>query len=40
VTANAAPAEGRVLYGNVEVRTDSDVLVGRGDVIVQEVTEP
>ena len=40
VTANQAPAEGRVLYGNVEVRTDANVLVGRGDVIVEEVTEP
>jgi hypothetical protein len=37
VTANVAPAEGRVLYGNVEVRTDADVLVGRGDVIVESV---
>jgi hypothetical protein len=24
-----------VLYGNVEVRTDRDVLVGRGEVIVE-----
>jgi hypothetical protein len=38
VTAAAAPAAGRVLYGNVEVRTDTDVLVGRGDVIIQSVT--
>ena len=38
VTANAAPGAGRVLYGNVEVRTDADVLVGSGDVIVQSVT--
>jgi hypothetical protein len=37
VTANAAPASGRVLYGNVEVRTDTNVLVGSGDVIVQNV---
>jgi Subtilase family len=38
VTASAAPATGRVLFGNVEVRTDENVLVGRGDVIVQSVT--
>ena len=38
VTANEAPASGRVLYGNVEVRTDTNVLVGTGDVIVQSVT--
>ena len=35
VTANTAPAEGRVLRGTVDVRTDTNVLVGRGDVIVQ-----
>ena len=40
VTAAVAPAEGRVLYGNVEVRTDADVLVGRGDVIVESVIAP
>ena len=38
VTADAAPAAGRVLYGNVEVRTDTNVLVGSGDVVVQNVT--
>jgi hypothetical protein len=38
VTANAAPAAGRVLYGNVEVRTDTNVLIGRGDVIVESVS--
>ena len=38
VTANAAPASGRVLYGNVQVRTDTNVLVGQGDVIVESVT--
>ena len=32
------PAAGRVLLGNVQVRTDSNVLVGSGDVIVQAVT--
>jgi hypothetical protein len=38
VTANAAPAPGRVLLGNVQVRTDANVLIGSGDVIVQSVT--
>jgi hypothetical protein len=38
VTANAAPAGGRVLLGAVEVRTDTNVLVGLGNVIVQSVT--
>ena len=38
VTANAAPATGRVLLGNVQVRTDTNFLVGSGDVIVQSVT--
>ena len=38
VTANAAPAAGRVLLGQVEVRTDANVLVGSGNVIVESVT--
>ena len=38
VTANAAPAAGRVLLGAVEVRTDANVLIGSGVVIVQSVT--
>jgi hypothetical protein len=38
ITANEAPASGRVLYGNVEVRTDTNVLVGSGDVIINNVT--
>ena len=38
VTANAAPAAGRVLLGSVQVRTDSNVLVGSGHVVVQSVT--
>ena len=38
VTANEAPAAGRVLAGNVEVRTDTNLLVGSGQVIVQNVT--
>lgn len=38
VVANAAPAAGRVLLGNVQVRTDGNVLVGSGDVVVESVT--
>ena len=38
VTANAGPAAGRVLLGNVQVRTDANVLVGSGDVVVQSVS--
>ncbi|MFI5693148.1 S8 family serine peptidase [Kribbella sp. NPDC051586] len=38
VTPTAAPASGRVLYGNVEVRTDTNVLIGSGDVIIQSVS--
>ncbi len=38
VTANAAPAEDRVLYGNVEVRTDTNVLVGSGAVVIESVS--
>lgn len=38
VTANAAPAAGRVLLGRVEVRTDANVLVGSGEVVIQSVT--
>jgi subtilisin family serine protease len=38
VTVNAAPAAGRVLLGQVEVRTDANVLVGSGNVIVESVT--
>ncbi len=37
VTANVAPAAGRVLYGNVRVLTDTNIQVGSGDVIVQSV---
>ncbi len=40
VTANAVPAAGRVLLGNVQVRTDANVLVGQGDVVVNEVVTP
>ncbi|MGH2806726.1 MAG: pre-peptidase C-terminal domain-containing protein, partial [Actinomycetota bacterium] len=38
VTANEAPASGRVLFGNVEVRTSDNILVGSGDVIVRSVS--
>ena len=38
VTAKAQPGAGRVLYGNVLVRTDGNVTVGSGDVIIQNVT--
>ncbi|HEX6919702.1 MAG TPA: S8 family serine peptidase [Actinomycetes bacterium] len=38
VTVNAAPAAGRVLLGNVQVRTDANVLIGSGDVVVESVT--
>jgi len=38
VTAKAAPATGRVLLGNVQVHTNSNVLVGQGDVVVENVT--
>ena len=38
VTANSVPAAGRVLLGNVQVRTDANVLIGQGDVVVQSVT--
>jgi hypothetical protein len=40
VTANAAPAAGRVLLGNVQVRTDTNVLVGSNDVVVENVVSP
>jgi hypothetical protein len=38
VTANAAPDAGRVLLGAVEVRTDANILIGSGDVIISSVT--
>ena len=38
VTVGSAPGAGRVLLGNVEARTDGDVLVGTSDVIVQSVS--
>ena len=38
VAVTEAPASGRVLYGNVQVRTNGNVLVGSGDVVVQSIT--
>jgi Subtilase family len=38
LTANERPTAGRVLLGNVEARTDADVVVGSADVIVQSVS--
>ncbi|MCM0675375.1 S8 family serine peptidase [Micromonospora phytophila] len=38
VTAKVAPAGGRVLYGTVQVRTDSNILIGSGDVVVESVS--
>jgi hypothetical protein len=38
ITAKVVPATGRVLYGNVQVRTDTNVLIGSGDVIIESVT--
>jgi hypothetical protein len=38
VTPTADPGPGRVLYGNVQARTDANVLIGQGDVIVQSVS--
>jgi hypothetical protein len=38
VTANAVPASGRVLFGRVNVVTDTNAVIGSGDVIVESVT--
>ena len=38
ITAQDTPAAGRKLYGNVEVRTNDGILVGRNDVIIENVT--
>ena len=37
VTANVVPAAGRVLLGAVQVRSDTDVLIGSNDVVVSAV---
>ncbi len=39
VTANVAPASGRVLLAAVQVLTDTNILVGSGDVIVENVVQ-
>jgi hypothetical protein len=36
--AGAAPTAGRVLLGNVLVRTDANVQIGSGDVVIERVT--
>jgi hypothetical protein len=38
VTPTAAPAAGRVLLGSVQALTDTNVLIGQGDVIIQSVS--
>ena len=37
VTANAAPEAGRVLLGNVLVRTNTNITIGSGDVVIESV---
>ncbi len=37
VTANAAPGVGRVLLGQVQVRTDANLVVGSGQVVIENV---
>jgi subtilisin family serine protease len=38
VTAGDAPGAGRVLFGQVLVKTDDDLTVGSGDVVIEAVT--
>lgn len=38
VTGTAVPGAGRVLLGSVEARTDTNVLIGQGDVIIQSLS--
>jgi hypothetical protein len=38
VAANTAPAAGRVLLGNVFVLTDTNIVIGSGEVVVQQVS--
>jgi hypothetical protein len=38
VTVNTPATAGRVLLGNVQVLTDTNMLLGSGDVIVQSIT--
>ncbi len=39
VTAKAAPAAGRILLGNVSVKTDSNITIGTGEVRVRNVAQ-
>jgi hypothetical protein len=39
VTANAAPAAGRVLLGTIFVKTDGGITIGSGDVRVLNVAQ-
>jgi hypothetical protein len=38
ILVNEAPAEGRVLLGNIEVRTDENLVIGSSNVIIQDVS--
>ena len=38
IIAQTAPGAGRVLLGNIEVRSDTNALVGSGDVIINSVS--
>lgn len=38
ITVGAAPAAGRKLLGSIEVRTDTNILVGSGEVLIESVT--
>jgi hypothetical protein len=38
VTANAAPATGRQLFGQMQVRSDAGAVLGFGDVLIGSVT--
>jgi hypothetical protein len=38
ILVNEAPAEGRVLLGNIEVRTEENLVIGSANVIVRDVS--
>lgn len=40
VTAEDTPAEGRQLFGEMVVLSDQDAVLGKGSVVIGEVTEP
>ncbi len=40
VTADEAPTEGRELFGELQVLSDQDAVLGTGSVVIGEVTEP